>query len=228
MHSLHNLVASSKVLYLGISNTPAWVVSKANEYARNNSLTPFVVYQGRWSAAERDIEREIIPMCDDEGMAVAPFSTLGSGYFKTAAQRTALASTLKDGRNTPFIDSPSKVVVAETLERIAAAKGTSITSVAMAYIMHKAPYVFPILGGRTTEQLNSNIQALGLKLSQEQMKEIDAAVPFDFGYPQTFLGGAGGAVSPKDVWMTQKFGRFDWVQKPRVSCKYNSVCSFLC
>jgi aryl-alcohol dehydrogenase-like predicted oxidoreductase len=228
MHSLHHLIASSKVLYLGISNTPTWVVSKANEYARNNGLTPFSVYQGPWSAAERNIEREVIPMCSAEGMAIAPFSTLGSGYFKTAAQRAELATTLTDGRNNPFVDVPSKVVVAETLERIATAKETSITSVAMAYIMHKAPYVFPILGGRTTGQLNSNIQALCLKLSQDQMKEIDAAVPFDFGYPQTFLGGASGAVGPEDVWITRKFGRFDWVQKPRVSCGSNSPWSFSC
>jgi aryl-alcohol dehydrogenase-like predicted oxidoreductase len=156
-------------------------------------------------------------------MAIATFSTLGSGYFKTNAQRASLATTLKDGRNNPFVDSPSKVVVAETLEQIASTKGTSITGVAMAYVVHKAPYVFPILGGRTTEQLNSNIQALGLKLNQEEMTEIDTAVPFDFGYPQTFLGGVGGAVGPEDVWMTQKLCRFDWVERAMVSCRANST-----
>lgn len=222
MHSLHHLVASSKVLYLGISNTPAWVVSGANEYARSNSLTPFVVYQGPWSASQREIERDIIPMCKAEGMGIAPFSTLGSGYFKTAAQREAEATELKDGRNNPFIDTPSKVVVAETLEKIASEKGTNITSVAMAYIMHKEPYVFPIIGGRTTEQLHSNIEALGVKLSQEQICIINSAVPFDFGYPQTFLGGEGGAVDPENVWMTKRFGRFDWVQKPKVSYRSSS------
>lgn len=67
MQSLNNLVVQGKVLYLGVSDTPAWVVSKANQYARDHGLRQFCVYQGRWNAASRDFEREIIPMCRDEG-----------------------------------------------------------------------------------------------------------------------------------------------------------------
>ena len=63
MQSLNIMVQQGKVLYLGISDTPAWIVSKANEYARQNGLRQFSVYQGRWSAEHRDFERDIIPMC---------------------------------------------------------------------------------------------------------------------------------------------------------------------
>ena len=62
MNGLHNLVVQGKVLYLGVSDTPAWVVSKANTYARLTGKTPFVIYQGAWSILERDLERDIIPM----------------------------------------------------------------------------------------------------------------------------------------------------------------------
>jgi aryl-alcohol dehydrogenase-like predicted oxidoreductase len=96
MQSLNHLVAQRKVLYLGISDTPAyvnlleclaeyadayvrWVVVQANCYAREHGLRQFSVYQGRWSAAERDFEREIIPMCRSEGMSIAPWGTLGGG-----------------------------------------------------------------------------------------------------------------------------------------------------
>lgn len=82
MTSLNILVSQGKVLYLGICNTPAWVVVKCNEFARQRGLRPFSVYQGRWSAAERDLERDIIPMCKAEGMAIAPWGALGGGYFK--------------------------------------------------------------------------------------------------------------------------------------------------
>jgi aryl-alcohol dehydrogenase-like predicted oxidoreductase len=82
MQSLNSLVVSGQVLYLGISDAPAWVVSQANEYARQNHLRPFSVYQGRWSAASRDFERDIIPMCQANGMALAPWGALGGGYFK--------------------------------------------------------------------------------------------------------------------------------------------------
>lgn len=68
MHALNNLVSSGKILYLGISNAPVWIISKANEYARQKGLTPFSVYQGQWSAAKRDAEREILPMCKEEDM----------------------------------------------------------------------------------------------------------------------------------------------------------------
>lgn len=73
MQSLNHLVVQGKVLYLGVSDTPAWVVSKANQYARDHGLRQFCVYQGRWSAASRDFEREIIPMCRDEGVSVCLF-----------------------------------------------------------------------------------------------------------------------------------------------------------
>lgn len=70
MQSLNHLVVQGKVLYLGVSDTPAWVVSKANQYARDHGLRQFCVYQGRWSAASRDFERDIIPMCRDEGVSL--------------------------------------------------------------------------------------------------------------------------------------------------------------
>ncbi|KAK0902268.1 hypothetical protein LTR91_019080 [Friedmanniomyces endolithicus] len=77
MTSLNSLADRGKVLYLGISDTPAWLVSKANQYARDHGLRPFIVYQGRWSAALRDFERDIIPMCEAEGMGIAPWGVFG-------------------------------------------------------------------------------------------------------------------------------------------------------
>ena len=67
MTGLHHLVASGKVLYLGVSDTPAWIVSKANLYARLMGKSPFVIYQGAWSILQRDFERDIIPMARAEG-----------------------------------------------------------------------------------------------------------------------------------------------------------------
>ncbi len=62
MHSLNNMITAGKVLYIGASDTPAWIVAKANQYARDHGLQQFSVYQGQWSAATRDFERDIIPM----------------------------------------------------------------------------------------------------------------------------------------------------------------------
>ena len=73
MQALNTVCEQGKVLYLGVSDTPAWIVSKANQYARDHALRQFVVYQGKWSAADRDFERDIIHMCAAEGMGLAPW-----------------------------------------------------------------------------------------------------------------------------------------------------------
>uniref|UniRef100_A0A8H7TV83 NADP-dependent oxidoreductase domain-containing protein n=1 Tax=Bionectria ochroleuca TaxID=29856 RepID=A0A8H7TV83_BIOOC len=214
MHPLHDLVSSGKVLYLGVSNTPAWIVSMANEYARQKGLTPFSVYQGQWSLAERDIERDILPMCNDQGMALIPYGVLGSGSFRTTAQRQAERENpeaKREGRNIAMTDKPEKAIVADALEKIALERGTSITSVALSWARTKGPYIFPVVGGRKIEHLRGSIEALGLELTKEEIAVIEKAVPFDFGYPQTILGGPGGATKPGDVWMTRRFGTFDWV-----------------
>ena len=83
MNSLHNMVVNGKVLYIGISDTPAWLVVKCNDYARFHGLTQFSVYQGHWSAAFRDFEREILPMVESEGMGLAPWGAIGRGWFKS-------------------------------------------------------------------------------------------------------------------------------------------------
>jgi len=208
MQSLNALVVSGKVLHLGISDSPAWVVSKANQYARDHGLRQFSVYQGQWSAALRDFERDIIPMARDEGMALAPWGSLGGGMFKTEEQRRA-----HEGRAVQ--PSEKHIKVSKALEAVAKRKGTVITSVALAYVMHKTPYVFPIVGGRTAEHLKQNIEALTLSLSAEDVAEIEDAVPFDIGFPNTFAYGQKMDKHPNDVWLMAMAGTFDYVPLPQ-------------
>lgn len=210
MQSLNHLVASGKVLYLGISDTPAWVVSKANEYARCHGLRQFSVYQGKWSAAERDFERDIIHMCHAEGMGLAPFGALGGGNFKTQAQ---FEQNSKEGR--AVLPTEKHIKVSKVLEAIAKRKNTHITSIAQAYVTSKASYVTPIVGGRTLEHLKGNIEALSIKLSDEDIKEIEDAVPFDYGFPTTFLYRSGIPKNPKEVSPLNGGGITDYVPEPK-------------
>lgn len=124
MRSLNTLADQGKILYLGVSDTPAWIVSKANQYARDHGLRPFVVYQGRWSASNRDFEREIIPMCEAEGLGLAPWGALGGGNYKTEEQR-------RSGEGRKSWEAPeTDIAVSKVLETIAKEKETLITSVA--------------------------------------------------------------------------------------------------
>ena len=216
MQSLHHLVAAGKVLYLGISDTPAWVVSKANEYARQKGLTQFSVYQGLWNASIRDFERDILPMCEAEGMALAPWGALGRGSFRPSAD---FDTPKEEGRKRPLSENDKKISVA--LEKVAKAKGTVITGIAMAYVMHKAPNVYPIVGGRSVKHLKSNIEALAITLTDEEMDEIDAAVPFDVGFPMSMLFGFpqpttyNTRMTTRDIQLVNSAGTVDTVQKTR-------------
>ncbi|KAJ3495708.1 hypothetical protein NLG97_g3203 [Lecanicillium saksenae] len=206
MQALNSLVVSGKVLYLGISDAPAWVASKANEYARNHGMRQFSVYQGQWSAAHRDFERDIIPMCRAEGMALAPWGALGGGKFRNAEQHR-----VQVGR-TDQEYTEEEIRVTAALEAVARRKNTALTSVAVAYVMHKAPYVFPVLGGRKIEHVRANIDALSVELSPEDMKEIEAAVPFDLGFPNNFLWGKEAPAAQGNVKFAVLGGNYDHVE----------------
>ncbi|KEQ82337.1 Aldo/keto reductase [Aureobasidium pullulans EXF-150] len=183
MHGLNALITAGKVLYLGVSDTPAWVVVKANDYARAHGLRPFSVYQGKWNASYRDMEREIIPMCQDQGMALAPWGPLGQGKFKTKEAR----SKEHEGSARASQSNEQEIAVSEALEKVADKHNATMHGVALAYVMHKTPNVFPIVGQRKVEHLKANIDALSIRLTQEDIKEIEGAAPFDPGFPHTFL-----------------------------------------
>ncbi|KAF4774480.1 hypothetical protein HER10_EVM0000070 [Colletotrichum scovillei] len=219
MHSLNDLVTSGQVHYLGISDTPAWVVAKANQYARLSGLRQFVVYQGNWNASLRDFEREIIPMCMDEGMGLCPWGVLNAGRFQTE-EGFKEREKHNPGRQNKVSEHDKKV--SKALETVANAKGASLLDVAVAYVMHKAPFVFPIVGGRKLGHIESNIKGLGLALTEEDIREIESSHEFDPGFPHTFLSGTSlfggapkGAYHPGDVWLTNLMGKFDWVDAPK-------------
>ncbi|KAJ6480086.1 aryl-alcohol dehydrogenase [Mycena vulgaris] len=195
MDGLHNLVVLGKVLYLGISDSPAWFVVKANEYAKANGKTPFVVYQAPYSVTQRDIEREIMPMCRHEGIALTLWNVLASGHIRTDAEEELRRSTGEHGRTLmgawERTDDEKKMCAA--LEVVAKQVGAKhITAVAIAYTMHKAPFVFPIIGGRKVEQLMANIEALDIKLTAEHIAYIEGILPFDKGFPNNIIGEYGG------------------------------------
>ncbi|TFK36524.1 NADP-dependent oxidoreductase domain-containing protein [Crucibulum laeve] len=192
MRGLHTLVLQGKVLYLGVSDTPAWVVSKANQYARDHALTPFVIYQGAWNVMERSFERDIIPMVRSEGMALAPWNVLAGGKIRTDAEEERRRQTGEKGRmlrGSNWERNETEKQVCKALEKVADEVGAKhISSVAIAYLMQKVPFVFPIIGGRKVEHLLENVEALDIKITPEQIKFLESVMPFDAGFPSTMIG----------------------------------------
>lgn len=202
---------SSTVLYLGISDTPAWVVSKCNAYAEAHGLSKFVIYQGRWSAVSRDMERDLLPMAASEGMAIASWGTIGQGRFQTRAQR----GKATEGRSAGAL-TDQDIAASDAMEKVAIELGVkNLATIALAYVFAKYPYVFPVIGGRKVEHLESNLGALDISLTPEQVKSIDAALPFEYGEPMSMFG-----LDPR-VWgwqqhaQLQAAGIVDYVKWPQ-------------
>lgn len=191
MDSLHILVEQGKVLYLGASDMPAWVVSAANVYATQAGKTPFSVYQGRWNVMMRDFERDIIPMARMFGMALVPWGVLGSGKFQTrkeVEERRARGESFRTFTSAAE-QTPAEEKMSEALAVVAEQHGIeSVTAVALAYVLRKAANVFPLVGGRKVEHLQDNIKSLSIKLSEEQIKYLEGVNSFDIGFPHNFLG----------------------------------------
>ncbi|KAI1740535.1 aryl-alcohol dehydrogenase [Xylaria scruposa] len=207
MHSLNGLINQGKVLYLGISDSPAWLVTKANMYARQNGLRPFSIYQGRYSAQERDMEREVIPMCQAEGMAFQPFGVLGGGYFKSPGKENTGARNIA-----PHFLIGREEQMSKVLDAVATRHNVPITSVALAYVLQKSPHIFPVLGGRKVEHLKANIEALSLELSPKDIREIEGGYDFDLGFPHKFMSLNGSMIQgPQDINILALMGHFDYV-----------------
>lgn len=190
MDSLHILVEQGKVLYLGVSDTPAWVVSAANQYAIDHGKTPFVIYQGRWNVMLRDFEREIIPMARQFGLALAPWDAIGSGRLLSKKQ---LEARLESGEKMRGQGGNEQTEIerkySEVLEEVGKEHDVdSVTAVALAYVMAKTPYVFPLVGGRKISHLHDNIRSLEIKLTPEQIAKIDSVQEFEHGFPSNFCG----------------------------------------
>lgn len=192
MSNLHDLVSAKKVLYLGVSNTPAWIVSQANQWSLDHGKTPFAVYQGAWNVLDRSFERDIIPMARQWGMALAPYNVIAGGKLRTDAEEARRRETGENGRDlfgTGWERNEAETKMSRALEAVAKEVGVnSIAAVAIAYVMQKAPYVFPIVGGSKVEQLKDNIKALDLSLTQAQILHIESAGEYNPGFPHDIIG----------------------------------------
>lgn len=218
MQGLHQLVVSGKVLYLAASDFPAWVLSACCTYAKENSLSPFVLYQGRWNLGMRDFELDIIPCCRYFGMGLAPWGVIGQGAWKTKAQREAGDPSRRAFMTSGELEaSQQDEKISEALEKVAKELGpnVSIQTVALLYVMHKYPYhTFPIIGGRKLEHLKDNISALDHRLSDAQIQELEKVSPLHPVFPHAMIGvdpvisnpsrrGGVVRVAPRPVWEKQ-------------------------
>ena len=187
MEALHDVVKAGKVRYLGASSMFAWQFAKMQQIARERSLTPFVSMQNHYNLAYREEEREMIPLCRDQGVAVIPWSPLARGFLAgnrkagdKEAGATSRAKTDDIAQNYYYRASDFKVV--ETLAELAAAKGVSNATLAYAWLMHKGVSA-PIVGASKTYQLDQAAAAVDVRLTADEIAKLEA--PYE---PHPILG----------------------------------------
>ena len=172
MNILHDLVKSGKVKTIGISNCYAWQLAKANEYAKNNDLTPFVSVQGHYNLIFREEEREMKPYCDLHHVALTPYSALASG--RLAKMPGSESKRLKEDQYAKGKYDASKEVDALIIERvieIAKAKDVSMTEISLAWLLTKT--TSPIIGATKLHHIDGAIKALNTTLTNEEIAYLE-------------------------------------------------------
>ncbi|MBN2529117.1 MAG: aldo/keto reductase [Deltaproteobacteria bacterium] len=185
MRGLEDVVRMGKVRYLGISNHPAWMVMKANAIADKMGWTAFSALQNYYSIAGRDIEREIVPMAQSEGMALMPWSPLAGGFLSgkfTRDTKTA-GDSRRDNFDFPPIDKEKAYDIIDEMIEIGKAHRVSAAQVALAWMLSKKYVTSIIIGAKKLEQLKDNIAAIELTLSDAELSRLDDISALALEYP---------------------------------------------
>jgi aryl-alcohol dehydrogenase-like predicted oxidoreductase len=186
MSALNDLVRAGKVRYIAVSDTPAWKVAQAQGMAQARGWAPFIGLQIEYSLLERTVEGELIPMAEELGLGVTPWSPLRSGIL--SGKYTRKNAVMPEGRPwaTGFLDETSYTVIDE-LEKIAGDLDTTVARVALAWVQARPAVSSTIIGARTLAQLDDNLKALEVKLTPEQTAALDTLTKPKLNFPADFL-----------------------------------------
>lgn len=176
MEALHDVVKAGKARYIGASSMYAWQFAKALHVSEKRGWTRFVSMQNHYNLVYREEEREMIPLCLDEGIGLIPWSPMARGFFAGDRQRGGGGATTR-AQNDPFADElyfrDEDFKVAERVQEIAKARGLTGPQIALAWLLNKPHIAAPIIGASKMDHLDQAIAALDIKLSDEEVKRLE-------------------------------------------------------
>ncbi len=189
MRALEDVVRAGKVRYIGCSNLAAWQVMKANGIAEKYGWTKFVSTQNYYTIASRDLEREIVPMTQDQKMGILPWSPLAGGLL--SGKYTKQNENPEDSRRVNFdfppVNKEKAYYLVDEMAEIAQKYGSSVATVALSWMLSKPFITSIIIGAKNKEQLLENIKATELKLDIEEIKHLDEISQLPAEYPQWMI-----------------------------------------
>ncbi|HQV69532.1 MAG TPA: aldo/keto reductase [Thermoflexales bacterium] len=180
LRALDDMVSAGKIRYIGTSNTPAWVLMKSLWVSDVRNFVRFETIQPHYNLMHRDeFERELMPMCQSEGLGVIPYSPLAGGFLSGKYRRgEGVPANTRGERNEriqSYMDSDAGMRVLDALEHIGAAHGKSIPQTALAWLMGNPVVTAPIVGANTAEQLKDALGAVDYHLSADEMQTLNEA-----------------------------------------------------
>jgi aryl-alcohol dehydrogenase-like predicted oxidoreductase len=191
LRALDDLVRAGKVLYLGCSNYAAYRLTDSLWLSKSLGLERFVALQAQYSLVVRELEREHVPLCEKFGLGILPWSPLASGFLSGKYKRGAEppAGTRLDKMKVWLqeFDKPRNWRILEACEAVAKELGTTVTAVALRWLVQKPAVTSVIMGVRNLQQLEDNLKAGELSLPAEAMRRLDEASAFELGYPYDFM-----------------------------------------
>lgn len=184
MRGLDDLVRQGKVLYVGVSDTPAWVVSQANTIAAFRGWSPFIGLQIRYSLVDRTVERELLPMARALDLAVTPWGVVGSGVLTGKYNQDRGSEGRAKQRE--MVTDRSLSIAAEVVA-VAGEIGATPSQVAIAWARQGEGNIIPLVGARTVAQLDDNLGCLGITLDEAQKARLDEVSAISVGFPHDML-----------------------------------------
>jgi aryl-alcohol dehydrogenase-like predicted oxidoreductase len=187
MRAFDDLVRMGKVLYIGISDSPAWIVSQANTLATLRGWTPFIGLQIEYSLKERTPERELLPMAKALNIGVTAWSPLGGGVLTGKYNQPHPVDGRLSMTDQPFQIFDRDLKIAETVLEIAREIGKSPAQVALNWLRNRPNPIIPIIGARRLSQLQDNLACVDFNLTGEQLQRLDNISAISLGFPQELL-----------------------------------------
>jgi aryl-alcohol dehydrogenase-like predicted oxidoreductase len=184
MRALDDMVRAGKILYIGISDTPAWVISQANTLADLRGWSRFVGLQMQYSLIERTIEREHMPLAQTTDIAVTAWGALGSGVLTGKYNKDTGAA----GRAALWGEIPERnLQIAQAVVDLAEELGVEPSQVALNWVRQQPGVVIPIIGAKRVSQLEDNLGCLNFTLTAEQLAHLNDISKIELGFPYDFL-----------------------------------------
>ncbi len=188
MRALDDLVRAGKVLYVGISDTPAWIVSQANTMAELRGWSRFVGLQIEYNLIERTPERDLLPMAKAFDLGITPWAPLAGG----ALTGKYLDDSDQNGEDKRLSHGSKRLnersqLIARTVVTVAESLGVTAAQVAINWTRQKGEVMVPIIGARRAEQIQDSLGCLDFVIPPEQMQKLDEVSAIDLGFPHEFL-----------------------------------------